>query len=199
VPTPAVGLWEFTSIPAGVECADAIVKGAPIESILTGTTHPGKYVVLVIGDTASVDVAWDIVNEIPRPSLVGAVFLPDIADAVADALVNPHAVLTAEAEAVGVVETPTIAAGIDAADAAVKHADVALGGLRLADGLNGKAYFVVDGVVGEVQAAVEASLDRCGELISDSVVIPRLTRELREDLEAAAHFIDRLAAHGGRG
>ena len=195
---PAIGLWEFTSIPAGIECADAIIKGAPVESILTGTTHPGKYVVLVIGDTASVDVAWDIVNENPRPSLIGSVFLPDIAGAVADALVNPHAVLGTQAEAVGVVETPTIAAGIDAADAAVKHADVVLCGLRLADGLDGKSYFIVDGTVGEVQAAVEAAVDRCGDLISDSVVIPQLTPELREDLEAAAHFIDRLAAHGDR-
>ncbi len=197
-PTPAIGLWEFTSIPAGIECADAIIKGAPVTTTLTGTTHPGKYVVLVIGDTASVVVAGDIVRDVSRPSLVDSVFLPDVATAVARALVEPHAPMRAKEEAVGVVETATIAAGIDAADAAVKHADVTLSGLRLADGLGGKAYFIVDGTVGEVQAALEAAVDRCGSLISDTVVIPQLTPELREDLEVAAHFLDRLAAHGGR-
>jgi len=196
-PTPAIGLWEFTSIPAGIECADAIIKGAPVTTTLTGTTHPGKYVVLVIGDTASVEVAGDIVRDVPRPSLVDSVFLPDIATAVALALVEPQAPMGAREEAVGIVETATIAAGIDAADAAVKNAAVALTGLRIADGLGGKAYFIVDGTVGEVQAALGAAADRCGSLISDSVIIPQLTPELREDLEAAAHFLDRLAAHGG--
>ncbi len=196
--TPAIGLWEFTSIPAGIECADAIIKGAPVATVLTGTTHPGKYVVLAIGDTASVEVATDIVGDVPRPSLVDSVFLPDVATAVARSLVEPHAALGTREEAVGVVETATIAAGIEAADAAVKHADVSLAGLRLADGLGGKAYFIVDGTVGEVQAALEAAAARCGTRISDSVIIPQLTPELREDLEAAAHFVDRLVAHGGR-
>ncbi len=195
---PAIGLWEFTSVPAGIRCADDIIKGAPVRSTLTGTTHPGKYVVLVIGDTASVEVAGDIVGETERPTLVDSVFLPDVAPEVAGALTAPSTPLKARGDAIGVVETTTVAAGIDAADAAVKHADVALAGLRLADGLGGKAYFVVDGPVGEVQAAVEAAIDRCGDLIADQVVIAQLTPELREDLEEAAQFVDRLRVHGER-
>lgn len=185
-------------MPAGIECADAIVKGAPVDSISTGTTHPGKYVVLVTGDTASVEVAGDIVDERSRPSLLDSVFLPDVAQAVADALLGPEASVILDAEAVGVVETSTIAAGINAADAAVKHARVSLSGLRLADGLGGKAYFIVDGTVGEVDAAIEAANDRSGEAVTDSVVIPQLTPELRTDLEAATRFMDRVATYGGR-
>ncbi|GMR02529.1 MAG: BMC domain-containing protein [Acidimicrobiia bacterium] len=196
--SPALGLWEFSSVPAGIECADAIVKGAPIEAIYTGTTHPGKYVVLVTGDTASVEVAGDIVRDRPRASLIDSVFLPDIAQVVVGSLLAPERHAQMEAEAVGVVETATVAAGIDAADAAVKHADVALSGLRLADGLGGKAYFIVDGTVGEVQAAVAAANDRSGDAVTDSVVIPQLTPELRDDIEAASRFIDRVGAHGDR-
>ena len=195
---PALGVWEFSSVPAGIECADAIVKGAPVDSIRTGTTHPGKYIVLVTGDTASVAVAGDIVSERDRSSLIDAVFLPDIANAVADVLLGPEQPVTLDAEAVGVVETSTVAAGIDAADAAVKHANVSLSGLRLADGLGGKAYFMVDGTVGEVDAAVEAANDRSGEAVTDSVVIAQLTPELRVELEAATRFADRVATFGDR-
>ena len=195
---PALGIWEFSSVPAGIECADAIIKGAPVDSISTGTTHPGKYVVLVTGDTASVEVAGDIVTGQVRPSLIASVFLPDVASAVAAALLGPELPVSLDAEAVGIVETSTVAAGIDAADAAVKHAHVSLSGLRLADGLGGKAYFIVDGTVGEVDAAVEAANDRSGEAVTDSVVIAQLTHELRIDLEAAARFADRVATHGDR-
>jgi len=194
----ALGIWEFSSIPAGIECADAIIKGAPVDSISTGTTHPGKYVVLVTGDTASVEVAGDIVAERERPSLIDSVFLPDIAPDVADALLGPERLVSVDAEAVGVVETSSIAAGVDAADAAVKHARVALSGLRLADGLGGKAYFIVDGSVGEVDAAVDAANDRAGGSVTDSVVIAQLTPELKADLEAAVRFADRVATYGNR-
>jgi microcompartment protein CcmL/EutN len=195
---PAIGIWEFSSVPAGVECADAIIKGAPVDSISTGTTHPGKYVVLVTGDTASVEVAGDIVTEQVRPSLIDSVFLADVALAVAEALLGPERPVSLVAEAVGVVETVSVAAGVNAADAAVKHAHVSLSGLRLADGLGGKAYFIVDGTVGEVDAAVEAANERSGEAVIDSVVIAQLTPELRADLEAATRFADRVATYGDR-
>jgi microcompartment protein CcmL/EutN len=195
---PALGIWEFSSVPAGIECADAIIKGAPVDTISTGTTHPGKYVVLVTGDTASVEISGDIASERVRPSLIDSVFLPDIATAVAEALLGPERPVALDAEAVGIVETSTVAAGVNAADAAVKHANVSLSGLRIADGLGGKAYFIVDGTVGEVDAAVEAAIDRSGDAVTDSVVIAQLTPELRIDLEAAARFADRVATYGTR-
>jgi len=161
---------------------------------MTGSTHPGKYLVLVTGDPASVEVASDIAADTPRVSLVDALVLADIAPEVARAVFEPPSV-SAPGEAVGVVETSTVAGGIDAADAALKHAHVSLASLRLADGLGGKAYFMVDGQIGEVQAAVEASIDRAGALVNDSVVITQLAPELRADLELASTFADVLRTH----
>jgi len=191
----AFGMWEFSSIPSGIHCADEIAKGAPVASLLTGTTHPGKYLVVATGDPASVEVATDIVVGTPRPSLLDSLFLADIAPDVARSLFDVSGSVRAAGEAVGVVETSTVAAGVNAADAALKHADVSLASLRLADGLGGKAYFIVDGDIGEVQAAVEASIDRAGALINDSVVITQLTSELRADLNAGSRFAEVLRSH----
>ncbi|GMQ93616.1 MAG: BMC domain-containing protein [Acidimicrobiia bacterium] len=192
--SPAIALWEFASIVEGVNVADAIAKGSPIDLLYTGTTHPGKYVVLVAGDTASVDVATNIVEHIDVDP-IGHVFLPDVAGSVADAMVSRDTAAPTESEAIGLVETETIASGVDAADAAVKAADVSLSALVMADGINGKAYFVVEGVVGQVDAAVEAGVERAGSHVVASVVIPQLTDELRADLAASARFLDRVRAH----
>ena len=54
---PAVALMEFSSVAAGIVAGDAIVKASPVGSIYAGTVQPGKYLVLVGGDTASVEEA----------------------------------------------------------------------------------------------------------------------------------------------
>ncbi len=192
--SPAIAIWEFGSIAEGVNGADAIAKGAPVELLYTGTTHPGKYVVLVAGDTASVDVAISIVGGVDA-AIIDSVFLPDVHPEVADAMVSSEMTAATAAEAVGVVETESISSGVDAADAAVKAADVSLSAIRMADGIDGKSYFVVDGVLGEVEAAIEAGVERAGAHLVASVVIPQLTEELREDLAASALFLDRMRSH----
>jgi bacterial microcompartment shell protein len=192
--SPAVAVWEFASIVDGVRCADAIAKGSPIDALLTGTTHPGKYVVLVAGDTASVAVALDIVTD-TGVAPIDARFLPDIAERVADAVTSKDPRADAAGDAIGVVETSSVSSGIDAADAAVKAADVSLTAIRMADGIGGKAYVVVDGDVGDVEAAVDAAVERAGSHLIASVVIPQLTPDLREDLAASARFLERVRAH----
>ncbi len=192
--SPAVALWEFTSIVDGVWCADAIAKGAPISALLTGTTHPGKYVVLVAGNTASVEVARDIVAD-ANVDVIDSRFLPDIAPEVADAVTSSDVRSHNRGEAIGVVETASVSSGVDAADAAVKTAAIALGALRMADGIGGKAYVVVDGPLGEVEAAVDAACERAGDQLVGSVVIAQLAEELRDDLAASARFLKRVRAH----
>lgn len=193
--SPAVAIWEFGSIVDGVHAADAIAKGAPVDSLLTGTTHPGKYVVLVAGDTASVEVAIGIVTDLGVDS-IDSRFLPDIASAVADMVTSDDLAAPTSAEAIGVVETVSVSSGVDAADAAVKSAFVALAALRMADGIGGKSYLLVEGPVGEVEAAVDAARERAGEQLVASVVIAQLTDELRVDLAASARFLERVRAHG---
>ena len=184
---PAIAIWEFSSIAQGVHAADAIAKGTPIDVLYTGTTHPGKYV-------ASVEVATEIVNGLDA-DVIAHVFLPDVAPDVVDAMISSDTGAGVTSEAVGLVETGTISAGVDAADAAVKAADVTLRSLVMADGINGKAFLVVDGSVGDVNAAVEAAVERAGSSLVASVVIPQLTDQLREDLAASSMFLTRVQSH----
>lgn len=180
-------MLEFASIAIGIDTADAMVKAAPVASITAGTVHPGKYLVLVHGDTAAVEIALDI----GRAGAQSEVFLPDVAPAVPAAMTAGHAAGLAE-EAVGVVETSAVTAAIAAADAGVKAADVVLATLRLADGLGGKGYLVLAGTIAEVEAATEAAVSAAGDDVVAWRIVPSLHREMADNLAGDVRFGRRL-------
>lgn len=187
---PAVSLLEFSSIAKGIEAGDAMVKRAPLDVIRAGTVHPGKYLVLIGGLTADVEEAMQAGREVAGPSLVDVVFLPDVHP---DVVASIGGTRREDAgEALGVIETPTVAATIDAADAGVKGARVTIRDLRLADDLGGKGYVLFGGEVAEVEAAVGHGVARAaatGEVIH--VVISQLHDEMRENLTADPRFGER--------
>ncbi|TAJ13123.1 MAG: BMC domain-containing protein [Planctomycetota bacterium] len=92
--------------------------------------------------------------------------------------------IEAPLDAVGIVETTTVASSIVAADQAVKSAIVDLVDLRIANGLGGKSFLVVVGNVADVRSSVAAGARGAQEkgLLAREVVIakphPDLLRHL---------------------
>jgi len=56
----AIGMLEFTSIARGIEASDAMVKAAQVDLIRSSTICPGKYVVIVAGNTGDVTASMTI-------------------------------------------------------------------------------------------------------------------------------------------
>jgi microcompartment protein CcmL/EutN len=187
---PAVCLLELSSIARGIEAGDAMVKRAPLQVLRAGTVHPGKYLILAGGLTADVEEALEAGRAAAGGSLVDVVFLPDVHPDVVASIGGARR--EDEGEALGVIETPTAAATIDAADAGVKGARVTIRDLRLADDLGGKAYVLFGGEVAEVEAAVECGLARAGGQDVTHAVISQLHEEMRENLVADAAFGERV-------
>ena len=142
---PALALIELDSIAVGIEAGDAMVKRGPVEVVRAGTVHPGRYLILVAGDVAAVEEAFRAGIEVGQAALVDTVLLPNVHAQVVRALGGARQGGTGDA--LGIVETATVAATIEAADAGVKGASVELLELRLADGLGGKGYLLFDGSV----------------------------------------------------
>ncbi|HSD48740.1 MAG TPA: BMC domain-containing protein [Actinomycetota bacterium] len=188
---PAVCLLEFSSIAKGIEAGDAMVKRAPLQVIRAGTVHPGRYLVLVGGLTADVEEAMQAGREVAGDSLVDIVFLPDVHPDVVASIGGARR--EDGGEALGVIETTTVAAAIDAADAGVKGARVTIRDLRLADDLGGKGYVLFGGDVAEVEAAVGYGVARTAASGQEAmpVVISRLHDEMRENLTADPRFGER--------
>jgi microcompartment protein CcmL/EutN len=188
---PALGLLELDSIAAGIATGDAMAKRAPIDLLYAGTIHPGRYLVLVAGAVADVEEAVDAGREAGAAAVLDIVLLPHVHPDVVAALRGARSRGTGEA--LGVIETPTVASIIDAADAGVKEARVRLLELRLADGLGGNGYLLFDGTVSDVEAAVEAGAARAHGARVTHRVIAQLHAEMRENLQAAGRFRDRVA------
>ncbi len=191
---PALALLEFGSIAIGVLAGDAMVKRAPVAVVRAGTVHPGRFLVLVAGDVACVEEAYQAGLETGRAALLDEVYLPAVHPDVVQALLGRRG--AASGEALGVVETSTAAATIRAADHGLKGAEVSLVEIRLADDLGGKAYCVLSGPLAEVEAAVElaaASVEPADRLVA-SVVIPQFHDEMLANLTASPEFRARLTA-----
>jgi microcompartment protein CcmL/EutN len=98
-----------------------------------------------------------------------------------------------DGEALGVIETATVAAILEAADAGLKGARVRLLEIRLADDLGGKGYLLFDGTVADVEAAVEIGTGRIAASPGLAWrVIPRLHAEMADNLAADARFAARV-------
>jgi microcompartment protein CcmL/EutN len=188
---PALALLEFDSIAVGIEAGDAMAKRAPIDVLYAGTVHPGHYLVLVAGAVGDVEEALDAGREIGSSTILDTVLLPNIHPDVVEAIRGRRR--TGTGEALGVIETPTVASIIDAADAGMKGARVRLLELRLADDLGGKGYLLFDGPVAEVEAAVELGVARVRPGVRTMRrIIHSLHPEMRDNLEADARFSERV-------
>lgn len=150
---PALGLLELCSIARGIVCCDAVVKKAPVRIVQAGTTHPGKYTILVRGEVDEVIESMKAGRAVAGDTLIDHVLLPNPHDDLLSILESPAQVALS---ALGIIETYGVASTIRGADAALKAAEVRAASIGLARDLGGKGFFVFVGELHDVQAAMDA-------------------------------------------
>ena len=189
---PALALLDFSSIAIGIEAADAMIKRAQLDTLRAGTVQPGRYLVLLGGSVADVHESLDAGLEVGGAALLDQVFLPNVHPEVVAAIGGGRA--PDANDALGVIETMTVAAAINAADAGVKGAEVRLVEVRLADGLGGKGIVLYSGTVADVEAAVEIAVGVLPrpELLVRQVVIPQLHTEMWGNISDTTSFSGRI-------
>lgn len=153
---PAIGLLELCSIARGVEVADAILWESDIELLFATPVQPGKYVMLFTGSVQDLRSALRRGAELAGGDLVDQLLIPQVHPQVETALRRRDGHVQGRVDAVGVVETTTVASAIQAADVALKQATVDLLELRIANGLGGKSYVSLTGEVSDVRSSVAA-------------------------------------------
>ena len=168
----AIGVVETLSIPMGVLAGDQMLKTAQVELVAAQTACAGKYIVVVSGEVAAVKSAVSAGVENAGETLVDSLVIPNVDERVVAAMSGACDV--GEVQAVGVIETFSLASAVSAADIAVKAAQVELIEVRLGRGMGGKSFVIVTGEVAAVSASVEAAQgdETTQGLISSSVVIP---------------------------
>ena len=185
---PAIALIEFSSIAIGVIAGDAMVKKAPISMLKTGTVSRGKYLVLIGGSTASVEESFKEGLNVGASAVVDKVFLPDIHPQVLDAMLGKRKKVSFES--FGIIETTSIAATIEAADAGIKGAMVDIIEIRMGDAIGGKAFVMLNGKVEDVEAAVEIGMNSITNkaLWRNKIIIPSLHQEMAKQIDISSRF-----------
>ena len=101
--------------------------------------------------------------------------------------------MTNDLSAVGILETNSIAMGIDAADAMLKAAEVTL--IDAHPVCPGKYIVVLRGEVGAIETAIGAGKKRAATTVVDTTIIPRVAEEVFKAM-AGAVAVDFLEAIG---
>lgn len=178
----AIGGVELSSVARGLDCADAMLKAAPVRILLSRSICPGKYIVLVSGEVGPVNAAVEAGSSRAAQALVDQFVIPNIHPEVFPAIEGTSVVQ--DLESLGVIEAFSVSALIEAADAAVKAAPVKLMEIRLAMALGGKAFVTLTGPVAAAETAVGAGAAAVAKkgLLVDKVVIPQPRPELLREL-----------------
>ena len=177
-----IGCIELNSIAIGILTADTMIKAAAVELLTARPTCPGRYLIMISGDTGAVTAAVEVGRATGGDMVIDWFSLASIHPAVLPAL-SGTGILPA-IQALGVIETYSTASCILAADAAAKAGQIDIIEIRSAAGLAGKAFVTISGDVGSVEASVQAGIERIRDTspIVSHIVIPSPAEELKRTL-----------------
>ncbi len=178
----AIGIIELTSIAAGFKVADSMLKSGDVELLLSRTICSGKYMVLVTGETGAIERAVGAGREAADYTLIDDFIIPNVHEKVVPAIRGMSSVR--ETEALGILESFSVASLIQAADACVKTADVDLIEIRLAMALGGKAFTTLCGSLDDVNSAIDAGAEIIAAkgLLVNKIVIPNPREEVYREI-----------------
>lgn len=152
----AIGMVEFTSIARGIFAADQMVKTSDVEIITATSVCPGKYIAIVHGDVGAVQDSVAVGEKHAGEYLVDSIIIPNVSQSLFPAITGTT--MPERIQALGIMESFSLATMIIAADAVLKTANLEPMELRMGNGLGGKAFFTFTGDVGAVEAGVEAGV-----------------------------------------
>ena len=175
----AIGMVELTSIARGIETCDYMVKAAQVDLLRSSTVCPGKYMIIVGGETGDVRAAMAEGIKRGGELVVDTLMLPNVHEQLIPAISMTNQVDVRGA--VGVLEFYAIASAIIAADVAAKAANITLIEVRTGYAIGGKGFVTLTGDVGAVRAAVEAARKDAESLV-ETTVIPRPDKKLFDAL-----------------
>ncbi len=176
----SLGLLELGSIAAGVRAADEVVKAARVDLVEAIPISTGKFLVIFAGGVAEVEASLEAGTRVAQDAIVDTLRLARVHRDVPPAIARPRGA-RAIAAALGIVETTTVAAAIEGADAAAKAAEVQLLEIAPGRGIGGRGFFTLTGDVGSVQAACDAA----------RVLIDRRAAHIRTEVLSGPHALVR--------
>ncbi|MBN1489393.1 MAG: BMC domain-containing protein [Phycisphaerae bacterium] len=179
----AIGMIETTSVGIGYQVQDAMLKAADVQLVLGRTICSGKYINVVTGKVAAVEAAVEAGLGAAPDGVIDHIVIPHVHESVFPAMAQSVQLTDPTTGAIGIIETFSASAILEAADAAAKAAAVTLFRIHVAMALGGKGFVLMTGSVANCRMGVEAgaALARKKGLLVSAVVIPGPSKELYQE------------------
>ncbi|MCL5020275.1 MAG: BMC domain-containing protein [Bacteroidetes bacterium] len=161
-----MAIIELSSIYKGFQVQDEVLKSASVEKLVARTICSGKYLMIVRGDSANVDIAANVAREVGGFSVVNVTAIRNIDPRVFPAISGATTLqinATKKVGAILVIETFSVASAIKAADSAVKEAELDILRVHVAMAVGGKGFVVITGDID----ALESAASRAVEVVKD--------------------------------
>ena len=100
-----IGFIESSSIAAGIEATDAMMKMADVELLMTAIIPRGKYLIMIAGNVADVESSLRAGIQTTAGSLLDHFIIPNVHDELLPAIRGR--VKVERMEAIGIIETKT--------------------------------------------------------------------------------------------
>lgn len=154
----AIGMVELTSIARGIETCDYMVKAAQVDLIRSSTVCPGKYIILIAGDTGDVKASMAEGIRQGGEYVVNTLLLPNV-----HPQLRPPGPLFQSYQALGnmpsQIHSCSVRGGVCAARSQ-SYSDTGLVGHLLHSGGKGLAGGFAGGLAAGEQSAAEVGLGR---------------------------------------
>ena len=181
---PAIGLIEVVSIAQGIMVADQMAKKADVKIVEAHSICPGKFIVLITGDTGAVKDSVSRGIQVAKEYLVDHLIIPNVHSQVIPAIEGTNDIDTQKIDAIGVIEFFSAASCLVAADLSCKESDITLIEIRLGMGLGGKSFYVFTGPIGNVKSAATKGIEygKSQGTLFNFIVIPAPNPQLWKKL-----------------
>ena len=183
----AVGIIELASIYKGFQVQDEVLKSANVEKLIARTICSGKYLMIVRGDAANVDIAVNVAREVGGFSVVNATAIPNIDPRVLPAISGATTLQinsTKEIGAILVIETFSVVSAIKAADFAIKEAELDILRVHVAMAVGGKGFVVITGDIDALEAASRPAVEYAKQegMLAGYAIIKNPHKEVLKEL-----------------
>ncbi len=129
-PPPSLALIEMSSIARGIEVCDAMLKAAEVTLVMARTICSGKYMVVIAGELAEVQASMDAGLELSRECTIDSMTIADVHPDVFPAIASTSA-MPGKPAALGIIESFSVAALVEAIDKVAKAADAMEPGVEI--------------------------------------------------------------------
>jgi PduT-like ethanolamine utilization protein len=157
----AIGVVELRSISKGYETADGMLKTSSVQIHHLKPICPGKFLIIISGDTADVQEAMDFAKAEAKDFRISDFVLHGVHPEIVEGLKKRYS--PQPVDAIGILETSTVSSGVFALNNALKQSDIHVKRMNLGMAIGGKFLVVFTGNVSDVEQGMKVILSSIDE------------------------------------